>query len=538
MSIWTPNWERKPQLKVFGGNCIDSKKIMAIADGCTSLTSVALSLEHGPPPDFLPLAKHGATLKSLTIGGCTDHLPAYVDSEALKSLPNLVFITLMYVRNAPAVVKAAVESCHRMQSCTVLKVTPLAALRLLEDVGEISTIRLHRFDRDVVGKRPGRWDVSFALHVHADTDAEEMVEKWPRGVLDVLDALFNNGGGSSNFLRILIEEGYTSAVKAFLSIGHPPSPNSMMLATVSGHLDVIEVLLQANAAVDEPWEEGGASALAVATYYGHLDVMRLLIAHGADVNRPSAKNDGDTPLTIVKRSDDNEAKKILGIKTQAGGSNWKYPTEAEMALEAFTHLGTPQSAVTLSEFDGIGSRWFSFQRDETGGETFCHPDCRDLEGMDLVRTDLMHRSFSELPDDVREIASQLEAAVANLTVGAGDGESSVAAVVFSGNTSDVRTTCLRALGIKRPAWRWSTLDEADYSSMAAFDGDYEIDEEDEDDVNNMKTATQILANSLVEHFVFTFSDPPVYICPKLHGGRHEESGCIVALLVTRDHGDC
>lgn len=248
--------------------------------------------------------------------------------------------------------------------------------------------------------------------------------------------------------------------------------------------------------------------------------------------------------------------------------NWKYPTEAEMALEAFTHLGTPQSAVTLSEFDGIGSRWFSFQRDEWGGETFCHPDCRDLEGMDLVRTDLMHRSFSELPDDVRDIASQLEAAVANLTVGAGDGESSgaflspqcfqaisllrmllltmhtactchiaVAAVVFSGNTSDVRTTCLRALGIKRPAWRWSTLDEADYSSMAAFDGEYEIDEEDEDDVNNMKTATQILANSLVEHFVFTFSDPPVYICPKLYGGRHEESGCIVALLVTRDHGD-
>lgn len=230
--------ERKPQLKVFGGNCIDSKKIMAIADGCTSLTSVALSLEHGPPPDFLPLAKHGATLKSLTIGGCADHLPAYVDPEALKILPNLVFITLMYVRNAPAVVKAAVESCHRMQSCTVERVTPLEALRLLEDVGEISTIRLHRFDSDVVGKMLGRWDVSFALHVHADTDAEEMVEKWPRGVLD---ALFKNGGESSTFLRILIEEGYTSAVKAFLSIGHPPSPNSMMLATVGGHLDVIEV---------------------------------------------------------------------------------------------------------------------------------------------------------------------------------------------------------------------------------------------------------------------------------------------------------
>lgn len=98
--------------------------------------------------------------------------------------------------------------------------------------------------------------------------------------------------------------------------------------------------------MDEPWEEGGASALAVATYYGHLDVMRLLIAHGADVNRPSAKNDGDTPLTIVKRSDDNEAKKILGIKTQAGGSVGLPP-----AKPVDTFLSHPNSAFGHAELE-------------------------------------------------------------------------------------------------------------------------------------------------------------------------------------------
>lgn len=117
----------------------------------------------------------------------------------------------------------------------------------------------------------------------------------------------------------------------------------------------------------------------------------------------------------------------------------------------------------------------------------------------------------------------------------------VETVVFSGNTSDVRSSCLRGLGIKRTAWRWSTLKDADYASMTKFcDNPYYPEDEDDDDESdhskNCKLATQILAG-LTDQFVFTFSDPPVYICPKLYGGRHEESGCLVALLVTREHGD-
>jgi hypothetical protein len=55
--------------------------------------------------------------------------------------------------------------------------------------------------------------------------------------------------------------------------------------------------------------------------------------------------------------------------------------------------------------------------------------------------------------------------------------------------------------------------------------------------NIIKVTTKILAESLVDHFVFTFDDPPCYIVPKLYGGRHEESGYLVVLLVTREHGD-
>ena len=89
-----------------------------------------------------------------------------------------------------------------------------------------------------------------------------------------------------------------------------------------------------------------------------------------------------------------------------------------MSRPAFTHLRTPRSAVVLSEFDGCGSEWFTFQRYD--GQ---HPDFRN-ESMPLVKTDLMHRSFSELPNDVQEIASQLELATEGMSVGASDGDSS------------------------------------------------------------------------------------------------------------------
>lgn len=235
-----------------------------------------------------------------------------------------------------------------------------------------------------------------------------------------------------------------------------------------------------------------------------------------------------------------------------------------MRREVYTHLRVPMSAIALSQHDGIGDQWFSNQRDVWDGRRYCHVDCCDVD-LHLVKTDLVHRSFSELPESVQGIATHLDQLVADVTVGAGDGDSRggrhvadralralcftltvghclsipVKAVVFSGDTSKVYQTCLCALGIKRPAWRWAYLSKKDYSSKKFFfSTQYSSDDDDDyEDAETLKAATKVLADSLVEHFEFSFSDPPVYICPKLYGGRHKESGCLIALLVTRDHGD-
>eukprot|EP00035_Acanthoeca_spectabilis_P038953 m.57730 g.57730 ORF g.57730 m.57730 type:complete len:821 (-) comp9370_c0_seq2:1719-4181(-) len=528
--------EKKPHLKVFGGKIRSNATFMAIAEKCKGLTSASFEFcLRRVAVDLLALGKHGATLKALTLIG----IPSEIDMALFEVIPNLRFLTLHSFSNTMPLVQAAVAACPRLQSCTVV-CQPVQSLRLLDEAEAIADIRLRQFELT---------QITFATHVVGDTEAVEMVEKWPRHVLEDIiqgnesDPAHDAFDAPGQTFEGLIHAGYAVAVKAFIAVGVAPTPHCMMLATINGHPEIVEIIVKAGRNVDEPWETDGSSPLAVATFFGHLDVMRVLLALGADVNYASAKNDGETPLSVAKKSSDNEAKKLLGLKTKASGSNWKFPTEAEMSLETFAHLGTQRSALQLSEHSG---QWFSFQRDEgwdgVEEEENGHPDCEELEeDLQLTRTDLIHRLFSELPESVRDIASQLELAVTNLRVGAGDADSTVESIVFSGNTSDVRSSCLRGLGIKRTAWRWSTLNDADYASMTKFcdDPDYPEDEDDDDESDhskNCKIATQILAG-LTDQFVFTFSDPPVYICPKLYGGRHEESGCLVALLVTREHGD-
>lgn len=87
-----------------------------------------------------------------------------------------------------------------------------------------------------------------------------------------------------------------------------------------------------------------------------------------------------------------------------------------MQREVFAHLRRQRSAVVLSEFSGVLSRWFSNQRERWEG-------VQQNGDLRLVRNDLMHRSISELPESVQEFAVQLEVAVAEVWVSAGDCES-------------------------------------------------------------------------------------------------------------------
>ena len=60
--------------------------------------------------------------------------------------------------------------------------------------------------------------------------------------------------------------------------------SSLMIAARNGHVEVVRMLAEAQANVDQPTDKG-ATPLFVAAKEGHVEVARLLVDSGADINK-------------------------------------------------------------------------------------------------------------------------------------------------------------------------------------------------------------------------------------------------------------
>ncbi|GBM40117.1 Ankyrin-3 [Araneus ventricosus] len=81
------------------------------------------------------------------------------------------------------------------------------------------------------------------------------------------------------------------------------------LASVNGHLSIVETLLKFGAEIDATVDGNGMTALHLATKYGHTEIMEVLVEKKADVDIQSV--DGQTPLHLASADGSTKMIEIL-----------------------------------------------------------------------------------------------------------------------------------------------------------------------------------------------------------------------------------
>lgn len=83
---------------------------------------------------------------------------------------------------------------------------------------------------------------------------------------------------------------------------------ALMLASESGHQEIVKILIDAGADVNATTEDG-QTALMLASQNGHQEIVNILIDAGADVN--ATAEDGQTALTLASQNGHQEIVNIL-----------------------------------------------------------------------------------------------------------------------------------------------------------------------------------------------------------------------------------
>ncbi|KAG5268165.1 hypothetical protein AALO_G00208980 [Alosa alosa] len=112
--------------------------------------------------------------------------------------------------------------------------------------------------------------------------------------------------GNAQLVREILDE-----EPAQVNVANADGASSLMLAAVSGHLEMVQLLVDHSADMDKQDTVHGWTALMQATYHGNKDVVKYLLGQGADVNLRAKNGYTAFDLVMLLNDPDTELVRLL-----------------------------------------------------------------------------------------------------------------------------------------------------------------------------------------------------------------------------------
>lgn len=188
-------------------------------------------------------------------------------------------------------------------------------------------------------------------------------------------------------LTTAIERGQIQSVSELLERGADANmllddlgTTPLMLAVEHGRADILRLLIERGARVNEQRPDG-ETALTLAAWYGRMDVVDILLARGSNVNAETAA--GETALSLANQEGHQETAELLRKEGARGGG---LPTVPASKLGSVT-VSQPPDAKGSRSIDP--SQIQAVVRPQYGRFRLCYEQglhgCPNLEGRITVR---------------------------------------------------------------------------------------------------------------------------------------------------------
>uniref|UniRef100_A0A3Q1JQ98 SAM domain-containing protein n=1 Tax=Anabas testudineus TaxID=64144 RepID=A0A3Q1JQ98_ANATE len=232
--------------------------------------------------------------------------------------------------------------------------------------------------------------------------------------------------GNSQLVKEILEED-PAQVNSFNQEGATP----LMIAAVSGQLEVVQLMVEKNADIDKQDGVHGWTALMQATYHGNKDIVKYLLSQGADVNLRAKNGYTAFDLVMLLNDPDTELVRLLAsVCMQVDKDKSKHRSRALMTRSK-SRQSLSNVPVPPDDTGGLKSWWNRMSN-----------RFRRLKLTHTLRHGLSSNRLAPFPGDVE---TSLEATMkVNRKHAAMSNGASAPAAALGGNDDFLITTMLRS----------------------------------------------------------------------------------------------